>query len=506
MIRREFLKKSAGAGAALTAAAASSSFSGAAFAAESAGPAFHTVHGLTEYTVDFVMKTGFEDLPSDVLDLGKKSILDSIGLALAGTRNETANLVHQYIESLGFKNNAAAVIGTAKRYPSRFAAFANGVSIHAEDFDDTQLAAQKDRVYGLLTHPSVSVVPPILAESEVHPATGKEWLAAYHLGVDVECKIAEAISPRSYEDGFHTTGTVGVFGGTAALAKLRKFNKHKFMNAMGVAAATGAGLRENFGTMTKPFTAGHSAESAVLAADLAQLGWTSADAILEAERGFFHAYGGGFSPNVYMGKLGNPWTLANPGVSIKPYPSGSLTHPGMTKMQELIRANNIKADDVESVDVGTNRNNVNALMRHHPTTGLEAKFSMEYSMAVLLVHGKAGLAEYTDAAVNQPAVQAMIKRVNFHTSAEADAAGFDKMTTIIDIKLKNGPTISGQADFGKGSPANPMSYDEVAEKFHLCAEYVNWPPEKSKQIVEFVRTLESATDMRKLVALCSVSA
>jgi 2-methylcitrate dehydratase PrpD len=326
------------------------------------------------------------------------------------------------------------------------------------------------------------------------------------VGVDVECKIAEAISPRSYEDGFHTTGTVGVFGGTAALAKLRKFDKKKFMNAMGVAAATGAGLRENFGTMTKPFTAGHSAESAVLAADLAQLGWTSADAILEAERGFFHAYGGGFNPDVYMGKLGNPWTLTNPGVSIKPYPSGSLTHPGMTRMQELIRANGIKAEDVESVDVGTNRNNVNALMRHHPTTGLEAKFSMEYSMAVLLVHGKAGLAEYTDEAVNQPPVQAMIKRVNFHTSAEADAAGFDKMTTIINIKLKNGRTISGQADFGKGSPANPMSYDEVAEKFHLCATYVNWPAEKSKQIVEFVRTLESATDMRKLVALCSISA
>jgi 2-methylcitrate dehydratase PrpD len=347
------------------------------------------------------------------------------------------------------------------------------------------------------------VLPPILAEAEVSSVNGKDWLAAYHTGVDVECKIAEAISPRSYEDGFHTTGTVGLFGGTAALAKMRKYDAGKFMNAMGIAAANGAGLRENFGTMTKPFTAGHSAECSVMAADLAQLGWTAADSILEAERGFFHAYGGGFNPDVFLNKLGNPWTLANPGVSIKPYPSGSLTHPGMTKMQELVRANNIKAADVESVDVGANHDNVNALMRHNPKTGLEAKFSMEYSMAVLLVHGKAGLSEYTDAAVNQPDVQAMIKRVNFHVDPEAEAAGYDKMTTIIRIHMKDGRVISGRADFGKGSPANPMSYDEVAEKFQLCAEYVNWPADKSKQIVEFVRTLETATDMRKIVALYS---
>jgi 2-methylcitrate dehydratase PrpD len=503
MIRREFLKKSAGMSAALGASSATHPLFASAPADGPAPPRFPSVHGLTEYTIEFVMKTRYEDLPQDVIELGKKSILDSIGLALAGTRNDTAALVHRYVESLGCRKDDATVIGTSKRYPIRFAAFANGVSIHTEDFDDTQLAVEKDRVYGLLTHPSVSVIPAILAESEVNPATGKDWMTAYHVGVDVECKIAESISPRSYEDGFHTTGTCGVFGGTAALAKLRKFSKQKFMNAMGVAAATSAGLRENFGTMTKPFTAGHSAESAVMAADLAQIGWTSADSILEAERGFFHAYGGGFNPEVYMGKLGNPWTLANPGVSIKPYPSGSLSHPGMTKMQELIRTHNIKPEEVQSVDVGANRSNVNALMRHHPANGLEAKFSMEYSMAVLLVHGKAGLSEYTDAAVNEPSVQEMIKRVNFHEDPEADAAGFDKMTTIIKIQMKDGRTIEGRADFGKGSPANPMSYEEVAEKFRLCAEYVKWPTEKSTQIVEVVRMLENTADMRKLVALCS---
>lgn len=499
--RRDFFKKSIAAGGAIGAASVSSPLMGA--APQAAAAAFPAVKGVTQHCVEFVVKTRYEDLPPDVIELGKKSILDGIGLALAGSRADSAPLVERYVESLGNCKREAVVIGTDKRYPVRFAVFANGVAIHANDFDDTQLAVQKDRVYGLLTHPTVSALPPIFAECEKTTATGKEWMLAYHVGLEVECRIAEAIAPRSYVDGFHSTGTCGVFAATAALGKMRKLDAETIATAFGIAAANSAGLGANFGTMTKPFTAGHAAESGVVAVDLAQIGWTANDAILEAPRGFFQAYGGSYNPDIMMTMLGNPWTIANPGVSIKPYPSGSLTHPGMTKMQEMIRANKINANDVESVDVGVNRSNYAALFRHHPTTGLEAKFSMEYCMAALLLYGKAGLGEFTDEAVNKPEAQAMVKRVNFHADAEADAAGFDKMTTIIKIKRKDGRVLSGQADFGKGSPSNPMSYDEVAEKFHLCADFAQWPEAKSRAIVEFVKSLESAADMRKLVALCS---
>jgi 2-methylcitrate dehydratase PrpD len=145
----------------------------------------------------------------------------------------------------------------------------------------------------------------------------------------------------------------------------------------------------------------------------------------------------------------------------------------------------------------------NALIRHDPKTGLEAKFSMEYSMAVLLVHGKAGLSEYTDSAVNQAKVQEMIKRIHFYVDPEAEDAGYDKMTTIIMIHLKNGRVVTGRADFGKGSPADPMSYEEVADKFRQCAEYASWPGAKAEKIIDFVRVLENAADMRSLSALCS---
>jgi 2-methylcitrate dehydratase PrpD len=175
----------------------------------------------------------------------------------------------------------------------------------------------------------------------------------------------------------------------------------------------------------------------------------------------------------------------------------------MTEMLRMIRADHIRAEDVQEVRVGTNHSNVNTLIRHNPKTGLEAKFSMEYSMAVLLVHGKAGLEEYTDAVVNQPAIQDMIKRIVFYVDPEAEGAGFDKMTTIIKLTLKNGKVLTGRQDFGKGSPANPMSFDEVAEKFHGSADYAKWPKSKSTKIVDFVRALEQATDLRELTALCS---
>src|SRR5437016_4357422 len=288
---------------------------------------FPKTPGLTDYVGRFVVNMTYEDIPADVIELGKKSILDGLGLALAGSRAQTGTICRQYLEDLSICGGKAIVIGSALKTSPRFAAFVNGVSIHADDFDDTQLSAAKDRVYGLLVHPTVPVLPAVLALSERRKISGKELMLSYHVGVEVECKIAEAISPRHYQDGFHSTGTIGTLGAAAAAAKLRGFDLDQTLRTLGIAASEGSGLRENFGTMTKPFHAGHAAENGIFAADLAALGWTAAKQILEAQRGFFHAYGGTYEPSFIQNKLGNPWTFASPGVSIKPFPSGSLTHP-----------------------------------------------------------------------------------------------------------------------------------------------------------------------------------
>src|SRR5713226_2450380 len=504
MKRRDFLAASLGAAAFASGVATTSASHEGPTNQPCSAPPFPKVGGVTKYVADFVVNTKFSDIPGDVVELGMKSILDGLGLALSGSRAETANLIQNYAKSFGFTNHGATVIGSSARLPPRFAALANGVAIHVDDFDDTQLAAAKDRVYGLLVHPTVCVLPAVLgtAETAEGVTSGRDLMLAYHVGVEVECKIAEAITPRHYEDGFHSTGTCGVFGGTAACAKLRHFDESQISRAFGIAASQGSGLRENFGTMMKSFHAGHAAEIGVFSTDLAALGWSGAEQILEADRGFFRAFGGTYDPSAIFRKLGQPWTFANPGVSIKPYPCGSLTHPGMTEMQRLLRSEKIKAADVEMVEVGTNRNLPNALIHHHPKDNLQAKFSMEFCLAILLIEGKAGLGEFTDAVVNRPDVQAMIDRIHFGVDPEAEKAGYDKMTTILKIHLKDGRVIAGRADFGKGSPANQMSYDQVAEKFHGCADFAQWPVARANKIVELVRHLEDLEDMRTLTELC----
>jgi 2-methylcitrate dehydratase PrpD len=461
------------------------------------------VQKLTEGVAGFVVNTKYSDVPGEVMELGKKSILDALGLALSGSKAETAGLIEKYAGSFGFQPGGASVLGSSAKRPPRFAAFANGVAIHVDDFDDTQLAVGKDRVYGLLVHPTVCVLPAAMATAEVQGLSGKDMLLAYQVGVEVECKIAEAISPRHYEDGFHSTGTCGVFGGASACAKLKGFDVAQTVRTFAIVASHAAGLRENFGSMMKPFQAGHASESGVVAADFAALGWTGAEQILEAQRGFFHAYGGGYDPNSIVDRLGKPWTLQRPGVSIKPFPSGSLTHPGMTEMLRLIHDNSIRAADVERVEVGTNRNMPNTLIHHQPKTGLQAKFSMEFCIAILLLDGKADLSRFTDAVVKRPDVKEMIARVRFYTDPEAEKAGYDKMTTIIKITLRDGRVVTGRADFGKGSPANPMSFDDVAEKFHGCAAFADWPEAKASKVVDLVRGLENVSDVRTIIALLS---
>ncbi len=457
---------------------------------------------LTDYVAGFILRTQARDIPKDVAHLGKRSVLDGIGLALAGAASQTGDIAHRYLAQLGIASDqGSTVIGSELRVPARFAAFANGLAIHADDFDDTQLAVAKDRVYGLLTHPTAPALPPVLALAERDRRSGADLMLAYQVGVEVECKVAEAILPRHYQHGFHSTATCGSIGAAAGAAKLLGLDQQTTRRALSIGATQAGGLRENFGTMTKPFHAGRAAENGVVAAEIAALGFTASDNGLEADRGFFRAAGGGYSREMIDGKLGAPWTFAFPGVSIKPHPSGSLTHPGMAVMMELIMRHDLKPERVKRVSVGTNHNMPNALIHHQPRNELQAKFSMEFCMAILLLERKGGLEQFTDDVVNRADVQAMIKKVNFGVHPEAEAAGFDKMTTIIEVELDDGTVVKGQADFGKGSPANPMTDEELAEKFRQCAMWGGLDRDQTKTVLDLVWRIEELKDVSELMKL-----
>jgi len=461
---------------------------------------------LTAYVAEFITSTPAARIPPDVMHLGKRSILDGLGLALAGNAAESGRLVTKYLRTIGCSTDkGCTIVGTALKMPPRFAAFANAIAIHADDYDDTQLAVAKDRVYGLLTHPTAPVLPPVLALGERDNRSGLDVLTAYQVAVEVETKLSEAIFPRHYDHGFHSTATIGTIAAAAAAARMMRLDVEQTRRALGIGASQAAGLRENFGTMTKPFHPGRAAESGIVAADFARLGWTATPIVLEANRGFFKAAGGGYDPQAIEGKLGNPWTFNFPGVSIKPHPSGSLTHPGMGLMLDLIKQHDIRPEQVVKVKVGTNRHMPNALIHHVPTNELQAKFSMEFCMAILLLERKAGLAQYTDRVVNRPDVQSMIRKVEFGVHPEAEAAGYEKMTTIIDIELADGRTISGRADFGKGSPTNPMTDEELANKFRECAAWGRLPKGNADQVVEMVFSLEKLKSIRALTQLLQAS-
>jgi len=496
VIRRDFFRNS------LAATAAMSGWPLSEPAASAAKGELPAAPGLTRYLSEFIVNQKYQDVPDSVVALGKKTLLDGFGLALAGSTSNIGPIIRRYIDSLGYSDGKASILGTSVKAPARFAALANGISIHADDFDDT----------GSALHVAAPILPPAFALCELGGHSGKELMLAFHVGVETASKIGDAIAPRHNGDGFHTTGTCGSFGSAAACAKLRSLNAKQTAYALGVAASEASGLRDNFGSMTKPFHAGHAAENGIVAADLSALGWTAADDILEAPLGFFQAAGGGFDPGAIVNRLGNPWMFASPGDLIKRFPCGTIQQSFMDEMLVLIHDNNIMAQEVEQVEVGGNRSNLTTLFRHRPKTGLEAKFSMEFAMSILLLERKAGLSQFTDAVVGRKDVQDMISRVKFYVDPEfdkqADQGGdFQAVLVeggIIKMHMKDGRVLSGRTRPAKGSPGNPMTYDEVADKFRGNAEFAKWPAPKTESVIELVKTLESVSNVNRITAALTV--
>ncbi len=453
------------------------------------------VADITRQAAEFVVETRPGDIPGSVKAIARRQILDGIGLAVAGSASDVHQIVRGSLDGM-VGDGPATVFGCPGGAPPRLAALLNGISIHADDYDDTQLAVARDRVYGLLTHPTAPVLPAALAAAQSVGSSGEEFFAAYCVGVEVECKIAEAIDPRHYQHGFHTTATVGTFGAAAATARLMGLDVEATQRAFAVAGSQAAGLRENFGTMLKPYHAGRAAESGFVAADLARRGITGTSRILEAPRGFFRAAGGGFDAEFLDGAWGAPWSFVDPGVSIKPHPSGSLTHPGMWAMMQILGEAAPEPQDVESVVVRTNSSMPNALIHHRPTDDLQAKFSMEFCMAILLVDGRAGLPEYTSETVNREDVQAMIRRVDFSADREFDELGPREMTTRVEVTARSGETWTRTESYGKGHPRNPMSDDELLVKVRECLDWGGIGADQANDVRDAVATVEEVSSIR----------
>lgn len=454
---------------------------------------------VTDHLARFIRDTQYEDVPEGVRDLAKAHILDALGLSLAGATTPGSRIISDRIAALKC-DGQSHVFGTDVVTAPQFAALANGAAIHAHDYDDTCPQHLADRNGGL--HATGPVMSAALAVAEPAGRSGRAVLEAFHVGVEVACRINHAVNDRHCASGYHPSGTVNVFGTAAAASRLLGASHQTMLTALGLAASHSSGVRENFGTMTKPYHSGHAAEGGTVSADLAARGFTAAQDVLEAPRGFFAVGGGSFDPVQVIDRLGGPWAFEDPGIWIKPHPSGALNHAAMTLLRTWMREGRVAADQVQAVRLRTNSNVVNTLLHNQPKTWLEAKFSLPFNAAAILVRGRAGLAEFTDAVVQDPEIQAMIDRIDYG-AFDTIEAGYTNTTTLIEIDLADGSTVSGRVDYPKGSPQDPMTYDEVAEKFEECADYANWPKDKAAQIVALVRDFEAMDDVRALTAALS---
>ena len=452
---------------------------------------------LTQDIVEYIQGLTFESIPKEVRSEMNRCLVDGIAVMLSGVPAACSRIVQRYVQE-SKTPGTSAMVGTDIVTSAPLAALANGVAGHADDFDDTQLAQTPDRIYGLLTHPTVPALASTLAVAQEVGASGKEFLTAFCCGFEVECKIAEAMNPDHYIKGFHTTGTVGIFAAAAGAAKLYRLSQEQARFALGIAASKSAGLRVNFGTMTKPYHAGAAAENGVIAARLARLGYQADPNALDGPWGHLQVTGGGSDPDRLLGRLGNPYTLSWPGVSVKPYPCGSLSHPSMDTLLDLIAENDVKPEQVEEVRLGAGPNILNPLRYQEPQNALEAKFSLQFCLGILMLRRRAGVQEFTDDVVRSAEVREMMERVNTYHSPEIEAKGTDRIRSLVEVHLKDGRTLSREAETSRGTPERPMRREDMAAKFTDCA-HATLSKERIKAALEAIYRVEQLPSVSGLL-------
>ncbi|MBX6742040.1 MAG: MmgE/PrpD family protein [Acetobacteraceae bacterium] len=386
----------------------------------------------------------------------RRALLDTIACALGGLREPPTAMAMRYARKVSGPG-AAHVWGTDTRLGVEQAAFVNGVSGHVLDYDDVTAP--------LRGHPSVAMLPALIALAEAEGKGLDEVCAAYVVGFEVAGRIAEAIADEHYAKGWHATASIGLLGATAACASLLRLTTEQAADAVGLAVAQAAGSRENFGTDAKSFQAGHANRAALQSVLLAREGFSSAPAVLEGPRGYLALYGHGEDLAAALDHLGStPRLLLRAGLEVKKYPLCYATHRALDGLLDLKAETGVTLADVASVEVEGSARSFAPLLHDRPQTGLEAKFSMPYAVAAALADGRITLASFEDAAVQRPEIQAFLPRV---TKREA-AGPLQPRYTEVTLHLRDGRTLRRRTEALRGGPSLPLSDAELTAKLADC--------------------------------------
>ena len=436
----------------------------------------------------FISGLRYRDIPKDALPFIHTGITDCVGVMIAGAREPAPQILKDMLAPGG--NESTLLFGEG-RASAPEAAWINGTAAHALDFDDV---AQRG-------HPSTVLVPAILAEAEALGASGEAMVVAYAAGYETWAELVRRDPDQHHNKGWHPTGIFGAIGAAAACASLRKLDAEKASHAIALGASQSAGIMSNFGTMTKPFHAGRAAHAGVVAARLAEKGFTASLDALEHPQGFLSAVSPAGRIDVESPlEAGIAWKLPKNRLSVKKYPMCFCTHRALDGMLDLLAAEKIDADKVAKVIVSTSQRNANILRNHAPQTGLEAKFSMEFAMASALIAKRAGLAELTDAFVQRDEVQSLMKRVAVTPDQQEDAFGYAPFD-LVTVETTDGRRIeSGQISKVRGGPDLPLNREELWAKFEGCVA-VGTAKVPARNLFDSLMSLDRVPRVRELPGL-----
>jgi 2-methylcitrate dehydratase PrpD len=455
---------------------------------------------VAERFASFSCTLTLDRIPAEVREAARLHLLDTLGCGLAAHALDVAPAARRAMTEDGV-SGPATVIGHAGGLPPADAALANGSTAHALDFDDTHS--------GAIAHVSVAVVPAVLASAEAAGSSGADVVAALVAGNEIVIRLGMAAGPAFHARGFHPTAVCGIFGATAAVARLRGLDAATTVQALGIAGSMASGVLEHLadGSSTKRLHPGWAAHAAIIATRLAAHGATGPSTVIEGRFGLYRAYLGRDDVDIasHVADLGERWET--PRIAFKPYPACHYIHASVDATAQILEQHSLRAEDIEGIVAVTNEAGVRLVLeplaaKHRPRTEYDAKFSLPYSVASLIVRGVVDVGTYTDAALGDEEVLDLAGKVTYEvkdyaTSAQAFPGG-------IRIRTRDGRTLEAELEYQRGAPENPMSADEVREKFRSNA-VLALSAEDTRALEESVMGLEDHADLGALRILGKAS-
>ncbi len=450
---------------------------------------------LTERTIQLCHDLSFDSLGSDVQDRVKYLLLDYLGVAIRGAGTESSSPVHRFLANRQ-DAQGVPVIATMLRVDAPYAALALGTAAHSLELDDVVNSAS--------LHPGVSVMSASLAAGYVAGCSGQELIEGIVAGYEITVKLGKALDPAAhYARGFHPTGTCGTLGAAVAAAKILKLDRDGMINALGIAGSQAAGSMEFLtdGAFTKRFHAGWSAHAGIIAALLAREGLTGPTTIIEGKFGFLHAYSPVSDAEKVLADWGTPYEIMN--TSIKPYACCRYKQGPIDCILKIVEDNKLSPGDINTVKISILKAGFALVVdppevKLNPKSVVDAQFSMPFGAAVAIVERDAFLDQYCMKNISSDIVKNLMSRIHCVEDPEIEKDFPDKWPAKVTITTNDSRTYHAQVEHPKGDPENPLSWDEIIQKYKNLTEPV-FPADKCSIIIKSVRDLENMIDVSELL-------